>query len=385
MAQFAISNKDQSLLLVSQPVSQIRERVEQSFHTIGAVLNQLAGVMAPIHDDVTQSVFAETKLSENKAEFRETTSRPAAAIQANQTSCAHHVDKSLNPFCDPTPLDQASEGKPAALKGTADEINLMIRNMMSTLQRGDIANQRLNNIGRTVIIVEDAELSFDERAAFANMIADQIDHTLAELVWHCGIFAENIEQIAGGIDSLIKNADIQRFGFADSNNELQERLLHQLSELAKLTSADQPPPLNEQAHAPETIGEILRSETQRLKALESNPSERSARIWLSPSELQELVRTLRAEIPHLRHIADGAATAKTYLANFPQQKRDPREQSRPVEILSQQIFSLYTMNSEREVHKKHFWVEIDTSDCDPINLFVTPEAAEETDLRSVLF
>lgn len=341
MAQFAVSDKDKLPLLIDQ-VSRIRERVERSYDGIGALLNQLGGVTTAFHRAVRQDACAGNELSERVAKCSERRKHEGATIEEDQTLCADNFGGPLKLSREPHSRNGASGSKSALLREVAEDVNHMIANVMGTLQFGDITCQRLDNIGRSLLAVQDAELSFEERAAFMSMITDQICSTLTELISNCSAFAENIALIAGKVEKVLSNASQQRVRLADGNRNLQERPLPQLSE-----------PLPQQS------------------------------LW--PSELEELVNSLRAEIPRLHEIAEGADTTKIHFADFRRETRDPREQSRPVESLSLQIFALYTMNTEREIHKRHFWVDIDTTDGDAINPFATPEATEGIDLGSVLF
>jgi hypothetical protein len=384
VAQFAFSDNDQSLLLISR-VSQIREQVEESFHEIGALLNHLAGVTTAFSLAFKQDACAGNELPERAAKWSERPKHEGARIEQDQTPCADNVEGPLDLSLDPRPLNEASGSKPVSSGEAVEDVNHMIANLMSTLQFGDIACQRLDNIGRSLMAVQDAELSFEERAAFMSMIADQICHTLTELISNCGTFAENIALTAGKVETVLRSANHQRLGLADGHRNRQERPLQQWSELSETTGTEQRSPPDKHAQTHDSVREMLANQTNRLKARMSTLSELLPRQSLFPSELEELVLALRAQIPRLREITEGADTTKTHFAHFERETRAPAEQSQSVETLSLLIFALYTMNTEREVHKRHFWVDIDSTDGGAIKPFATSEAAEGIDLGSVLF
>lgn len=365
-------------------------------------------------------------------------------------------------------LDEAFHTEPASMRVAAEEIDRMIARLMSTLQCGDIASQRLDHIGQALVMVDSAALPANERAAFMVMISDQIDHTVAELAANCGIFTENIELIAQRISILVENADNHRVRLAGNYRDLQARLsvyFNGLSDLlrrqgersALLASGqgqDSPALLDNlidkiraavldiyymalnttlccgrlgeeastaapitteiryhiskladivasvgdltsgmgdifaadaQTTSVDDMSRVLRSESERLTEQVAVLAERSRQAWLSPGRLQELAGAVLGEIPRLHAVADGTDTAQDYLGQFERLRRDPHDQSRRVEELSESIFALYTMNSEREVHKRHFWLDIDSADCDAINLFGGPSDEGDIDLSSVLF
>ncbi len=384
MAQFAFSDNDQSLLLISR-VSQIREQVEQSFHEIGALLNHLAGVTTAFSLAFNQDACAGNELLERAAEWSERPKHEGSRIEQDQTSCVDNVEGPLDLSLDRLRFNEASGSKPVSFGEVVEGVNHMIANLMSTLQFGDIACQRLDNIGRSHIAVRDAELSFEERAAFMSMIADQICHTLTELLSNCGTFADNIELTAGKVETVLMSANHQRLWLTDGHRNRQEPPLQQWSESSGTTGTEQRSPLDKHAQMHDSVREMLASQTNRLKARMSTLSEPLPRQSLFPSELEELVFALRAQIPRLREIAEGADTTKSHFAHFERETRAPGEQSRSVETLSLLIFALYTMQTEREVHKRHFWVDIDSTDGSTIKPFATSEAADGIDLGSVLF
>lgn len=526
--------------MVCQPVSQIRTRVETSFHAIGALLDQLAAVAAAFQGYLRQDPSSGIHLPQYTVDFVGAMSHLEAAVRRHQlfrernsarakefsqmmpdivahsislrsctftlkvvsarygeilgfaeemAGCVNRVrgaveametplgtmlgmagDPRTTAFetPEPPPLDEAFHTEPESMRVAAEEIDRMISRLMSTLQSGDIASQRLDHIGQTMEAVEAASLSQSERSRFMAMVADQIEHTLVELESNCGLFTESIDRIAARIGILVENADVHRIRLAGNYKDLQARLeayfealldllrrqVQQHEQLASEEGLDSPAQLDRQisimrsavldiyymalnttlccgrlgqdassaspitseirfhvlklteivdnvaalmpglgevyvadneARSNSEVDDVLRREKDRLANQVAALAERARQAWLSPGRLQELSDAVLAEIPRLHAVAEGSDTIQAYLGQYHRGAQDQSDLSHRAEELSEKIFAFYTMNSEREVHKKHFWIDIDSSDCDAINVFSAQPANSELDLASVLF
>ena len=390
----------------------------------------------------------------------EALTRPLDVIlSAGSSELAQGVDVSAPPS-----LDEVFRSEPAEMRIAAQEIDQMISQLMSTLQGGDIASQRLDHIARGAEAIEDAALGPGDRRRFMAMLDDQFAQTIAELASNCGMFTENIDLIARRIEVLAANADVHRVGLAENYRGLQHRIDAYFAGLIKLhehrmaceaalngRGGDAGPDMIEaeiesmraavldnyymalnttlscgrlgadassaapvtaeiryhvihlgdvvdqmaqtlpglkDAHAScsmvrdEVIAPVYAAEHSRLASQTAAMAERSRQAWLSPGRLHELSRQILAEIPRLGMVSENAPDVQQHLAQYRGAEREGIAEQRKVDALSETIFAMYTMNSEREVHKRHFHVDIDSSDCEAINLFGD---GPELDLSSVLF
>ncbi len=361
-------------------------------------------------------------------------------------------------------LEEVFRTEPAEMRIAAAEIDQMIARLMSTLQSGDIASQRLDHIVRSMEMIEDTGLSNEEYTRFLSMLDDQFAQTIAELHSNCGMFTESIEQIADRISVLEVNADRHRTGLAENYRDLQKRLDAYFAslkgivresgqsrsadgegengparieaEIAVIASAVRDiyymalnttlscgrlgegaasaapvtaeiryhvvhlgeiadrmaalvPTIRESLSGQAEIGssklvDLLESEHARLSRQVEAMAERARQAWLSPARLHELAAEVLGEIPNLQAVTEGAPAVQEYLSAFRQPGRPGHENAR-AETLSHDIFAMYTMNLEREVHKRHFRVDIDSSDCEAINLFGTDAEDGQLDMAAVLF
>ena len=365
-------------------------------------------------------------------------------------------------------LDEAFRTEPASMRIAAEEIDQMISRLMSTLQCGDIASQRLDHIVQALDVIENAGLADEDHACFMAMLDAQLSQTLSDLDVNCGMFTENFEQIAQRIEMLAENAEIHRSGLLANYQDLEERLhayfnglqnsfswrtnqlaafdgddgksgparirteifsigsavldiyymalnttlscgrlggsatsaapvtseirfhVSDMSEAADAMAAVAPA-MTEAIDACSTMNvrpdleESFASEHKRIAAQVHAISERAREVWLSPRKLNTMSQELLAEMPRLHQVANGADAVQETLSAYrhanPQEIRDQRR----VEALSQSIFDTYTMNSERETHKRFFWVDVDSSDCDAINLFGDSSGGGDMDMSAVLF
>ncbi|MBB4066080.1 hypothetical protein [Gellertiella hungarica] len=379
---------------------------------------------------------------------------------------ARQVDESGDTRSDRPSLDEAFKTEPASMRIAAEEIDQMIARLMSTLQCGDIASQRLDHIVQAVEAVENAMLTPEDRARFLAMIDAQLDQTIADLGVNCGMFTENIELIASRIEVLAANADVHRIGLAENYRQLQKRLDDYFAELRSMlrrrgeqqalfaggsdgagtrrveeaidaigsavrdiyymalnttlscgriggTAASAAPVTTEIRRHVQILSEAsdlmaslcprmtqalaeggqmaldtglepdFAAEHERLSAQVHAMAERAREAWLSPAQLNALSRQLLGEMPHLAEVSAGSQAVQDHLGAYRDAGQSPVRDQKRVDELSERLFALYTMNSEREVHKQHFWLDIDSSDCEAINLF--GDEAAEMSLDAVLF
>lgn len=535
LAQYSIADTDRTKTIVCGPVSEIRSRVEKTFHSIGALLDQLAAVAAAFQGYLRQDLngglelprysrefqtglelfrqdFSRLREAERKvAETAETIRGHGPGIidhsihlrsctftlkvisarfpeisgfaqeiadcvnrirasgqkltsEINRVSSQGRVVKGdpADPMEQPD-LEEVFRTEPASMRIAAQEIDQMISRLMSTLQSGDIASQRLDHIVQAVGMIEDANLSHEERCRFLAMIDDQLAQTIAELISNCGMFTESIELIASRISVLEDNADRHRSGLADNYRALLVRIEQYFSNLRayvgagaekgnRTTEPEGPAAIETEisaiasavrdiyymalnttlscgrlgegaasaapvtaeiryhvvllgeiademaALAPvirdslacyrdignETLAQLMDTEHGRLSRQVETMAEHARQAWLSPARLHELAGELLAEIPMLHQVTEGATPVQDHLAAYRQAGVHGAESTR-AESLSLQIFNLYTMNLEREVHKRHFPVDIDSSDCEAINLFGTEGENGQLDMAAVLF
>lgn len=538
LAQHRAIDTDSTKTIVCRPVSEIRTRVEKTFHSIGALLDQLAAVAAAFQGYLRQDLDEGLELPRYSREFQSglelfqqdfarlrdaehKVAETAASIRGHGPGIIDHsihlrsctftlkvisarfpeisgfaqeiadcvnrirasgqrltdeinrvsgpqaraVSAATDPMEQPV-LEEIFRTEPASMRIAAQEIDQMIARLMSTLQSGDIASQRLDHIVQAVGMIEDAGLSAEERARFLAMIDDQLAQTIAELITNCGMFTENIELIASRISVLEENADRHRSGLADNYRALLKRIelyfttlrtyvnagaeqsgqqMHARgdegptaieTEISTIASAVRDiyymalnttlscgrlgegaasaapvtaeiryhvvhlgeiadematlaPVIRESLDCYRDIGneklaQLMQAEHSRLSRQVEAMAEHARQAWLSPQRLHELSVELLAEIPRLHQVTEGATPVQDHLAAYRQAGNKGSETAR-AEQLSLDIFHLYTMNLEREVHKRHFLVDIDSSDCDAINLFGTEGEGGQLDLAAVLF
>lgn len=519
-------------------MSDIRSRVEKTFHSIGGLLDQLAAVAAAFQGFLRQDLDGGLELPHYSREFQAAldlfrqdfnrlraaeakVAETAEAIRGHGPGIVDHsihlrsctftlkvisarfpeisgfaqeiadcvnrirasgqkLTELVNRVAAPdarTPSTGLDEGaqpvleeifrtEPAEMRIAAQEIDQMIARLMSTLQSGDIATQRLEHVVQSVELIEEGGLSGEERARFLALIDDQLAQTIEELVSNCGMFTESIQLIAGRIEVLEGNADRHRSGLAENYRLLLRRLDGYFDALQSVVRAgidkagssaasQEEGPKGIEAEisaigsavrdiyymalnttlscgrlgegaasaAPVTteiryhvvhLGEIadqmaalapvireslacygdignqrlfqlLEAEHVRLSRQVEAMAERARQAWLSPARLHELAAELLGEIPKLQVVTDGASSVHDYLAGYRRPASLHGNETARVEALSQKIFDLYTMNLEREVHKRHFAVDVDSSDCEAINLFGATSEDGQLDLAAVLF
>jgi hypothetical protein len=367
---------------------------------------------------------------------------------------------------EPPQLDKAHI-EPAFIRAAIEELHQSISHLMSSLQCGDIASQRLDHVIQMVDMVEAAALSDEDRARFLGMVSAQLDQTLKELSANCEMFTENFGQLAKLLEHLTEDASLHHLSSIDSYSDLQHQLerffdrvrgqlkQHELhvsgfssnhvnaiddsisSDIFAIESAvleiyymalnttlscgrlggsatSAAPVTSEIRYRVQHLGasadamsalapplttalrscagmqvetdleEVFSDEHGRLSAQVAAMIAHANEMWLKPKKLNDIARVLLAEIPRLRDVAAGSATAQEQLSYYHVPEAVPIFGPQAVEQLSEQIFALYTMNSERELHKKHFNIEVDSSDISAVSLFDEGED-EEVSLSAVLF